>query len=590
MEVIIRATNETKFVLDAVIEAEKYMKERINGAVSCSRDCDNKLPGEVVFGDTEREISIKAKEILAAGLAEKTPALIEGGIPKEDITGYLVYSDGESVAVVWNDFQIAEGAIKYFLENYVTADGVRREAGESLQCFSIMDYLTERAERIREEKWRELASHVPEEYREDVVRELKLLDSLRKPEAAKWLATLYDPETGAWYISESGRDHEGFGPDIESTFYALSLVGYTGMAEMFEGEDYMEKFTKAYPKDILDKVGKWMYELQDEDGFFYVPQWSKKWIEENGKQIRITRDVGTAKRVLRALGIEPKYSEAKKSEGGEKKENKSALLSQYESVENFREYLDGFEKELETCTEAERGWKFYLWGSYFQSTIGMMNDEMKRMMVEFFNKHQRADNGVWTEELSYNSTNAIHKICSVYNSIGAPMNYIDQMIDSTLEILNWKVEDKPCGTSCEIYNVWSVFPYLYQNIRSCGEGTPEEREARCKEKKALVFKGAAKALNTSYNQIKDLSLPDGSFSAFRGRSYSSVYGCPCALGIKEGDIGGFLLGAWDVEEFALRALELDKYAPPMFTEKDRIIYMRGLRAAKPVVKKPVPQK
>ena len=439
-------------------------------------------------------------------------------------------------------------------------------------------------------KWSELAAALPEEYREDVLRELRLLDSLRKPEAAKWLASLYDPETGAWYISESGRDYEGFGPDIESTFYALSLVGYTGMAEMFDGKDYMEKFTYAYPKDILDKVGKWMYELQDEDGFFYVPQWSKKWIEENGKQIRITRDVGTAKRVLRALGITPKYSDAKKSEGGEKKEAKSALLSQYESVENFREYLEGFEKELSTCTEAERAWKFYLWGSYFQSTLGMMNDEMKRMMVEFFNKHQRADNGVWTKELSYNSTNAIHKICSCYNSIGAPMNYVDQMIDSTLEILRWKVEDKPTDSACAIYNVWSVFPYLYENIRSCGEGTPEEREAKCKEKKALVFRGAAEAINTTYHQIKELCLEDGSFSVSRGRSYSSVYGCPCALGIKEGDIGGFLLGAWDVEHYVMLALEIDDYEPPMFTEKDRLIYMRGLRAAKPIVKKPIPQK
>ena len=543
--------------------------------------------GEVVIGNTSRDITAKAAAALSDLLAERSPELVTSGISEEDITGFVVYSDGGSVALVWKDFQVADKAIAYLEENLCSLSD--KTGVIYSEFFSIMDYLTERAKMTKEKKWSELAAALPEEYREDVVRELKLLDSLRKPEAAKWLASLYDPETGAWYISESGRDYEGFGPDIESTFYALSLVGYTGMAEMFDGKDYMEKFTYAYPKDILEKVGKWMYELQDEDGFFYVPQWSKKWIEENGKQIRITRDVGTAKRVLRALGIEPKYSDAKKSEGGEKKETKSALLSQYESVENFREYLEGFEKELSTCTEAERGWKFYLWGSYFQSTLGMMNDEMKRMMVEFFNKHQRADNGVWTKELSYNSTNAIHKICSCYNSIGAPMNYIDQMIDSTLEILGWDVSEKPCGGSCEIYNVWSVFPYLYENIRSCGEGTPEEREARCKEKKALVFKGAAEAINTTYHQIKELCLEDGSFSVSRGRSYSSVYGCPCALGIKEGDIGGFLLGAWDVEHYVMLALEIDDYEPPMFTEKDRLIYMRGLRAAKPIVKKPKPQ-
>ena len=575
---VIHKTGECSFVKK---QAEALAKEI---GVKATADTEAKACCEIVVGDTSREITEKAKELLAKELSEKKAGLIESGIPEEDITGYLIYSDGESAALVWADFQISEKAIAALKEKLATLT----EGAVASEYFSIMDYLTERSARIDAEKWKELAEHIPEEYREDVVRELKLLDSLRKPEAAKWLGSLYDPETGAWYISESGRDYEGFGPDIESTFYALSLVGYTGMAEMFDGEDYMEKFTYAYPKHILDKVGKWMYELQDEDGFFYVPQWPKKWIEETGKQIRITRDVGTAKRVLRALGIEPKYSGAKKSEGGEKKEEKSALLTQYESVENFREYLEGFEKELSTCTEAERGWKFYLWGSYFQSTLGMMNDEMKKMMVEFFNKHQRPDNGVWTEELSYNSTNAIHKICSCYNSIGAPMNYIDQMIDSTLEILGWDVSEKPCGSSCEIYNVWSVFPYLYNNIRNCGEGTPEEREARCNEKKALVFKGAAKAINTSYNQIKDLCLENGAFSVGRGRSYSAVYGCPCALGIKEGDIGGFLLGAFDVEHYVMLALEIDDYEPPMFCEKDRLVYMRELLRAKPIVKKPRP--
>ncbi len=574
----IHKDGECSYVKNAV----KSAAERLGAKVT--NDGAPKEDPEIVFGDTSREITAAAKAALEKELDAKKAELISGGIAEEDVTGFLIYSDGESAAVVWADFQIAPKAIEYFTENFASVSPAGILYSE---FFSIMDYLTERAKRLKAEKWAELEAHIPEEYREDVLRELKLLDSLRQEKVVKWISSLYDPETGAWYISESARDHEGFLPDIESTYYALSLVGYTGMAEMFDGEDYMEKFTYAFPKDILDKVGKWLYELQDEDGYFYVPQWPKKYIEENGKQIRITRDVGTAKRVLRALGITPKYSDAQKS-GGEKKESKSALLSQYESVENFREYLLGFDKELETCTEKERGWKFYLWGSYFQSTIGLMNDEMKRMMVEFFNKHQRPDNGVWTEELSYDSTNAIHKICSVYNSIGAPMNYIDEMIDSTLEILNWRVEDKPCGSSCEIYNVWSVFPYLYANIRNCGAGTPEAREARCKQKKALVFKGAAKALNTSYNQIKELCLPNGSFSAFRGRSYSAVYGCPCALGIKEGDIGGFLLGAYDVEEYALRALELDSFAPPMFTEKDRLVYMRGLRAAKPPVKKPIP--
>ena len=565
-----------------------YVLEAINGAakrlgITTHSDSEKKTNAEIAIGDTAREITAKAKIELDKALSAKAPELMASGMPEEDITGYLVYSDGESVAVVWKDFQIAPKAIGYLADN----PAMPSEAGVLYSdFFSIMDYLTEHEKKLYEDKWAALEAHIPEKYRDEVIKELRLLNSLRTHESAKWIASLYDPETGAWYISGSARDTEGFLPDIETTFYALSLVGYTGMAEMFDGEDYMEKFTKAYPKDILDKVGKWLYELQDPDGYFYVPQWPKEFIEERGCQIRITRDVGTAKRVLKALGITPKYSDSNK--GGAKKDEKSALLTQYESVENFRDYLAGWDEELKTLSDKERAWKFYLWGSYFQSTLGLMNDEMKKMMVEFFNKHQNPENGVWTEELYYNSTNAIHKICSVYNSVGAPMNYVDQMIDSTLKILSWDVDTMPCNSSCEIYNVWSVFPYLYSNIRNCSSGTPEERQAKCDEKKALVFKGAAKAINTTYNQIKEMFLPGGEVSCYRKHSVTSVYGCPAGLGLKEGDLGGYLLGAYDVEHYVLLALELGEFAPPMFTEKDRLIYMRGLRAAKPPIKKPNP--
>ena len=564
-----------------------YILNAINGAAeklsaSVLSDAKEKAGAEAVFGDTSRAITAAAKDALAKVLEEKSGAVIASGTPADDVTGFIIYSDGESVAIAWKDFQIAPIAIDYYVNNLDTLTG---EGVLYSDVFSIDDYLAEHEKKLYAEKWAALEEAIPEKYREDILREMKLLNSLRTHESAKWLGSLYDPVTGGWYISRSARETEGFGPDIESTFYALSLVGYTGMAEMFDGEDYMEKFTYAYPKDILDKVGKWLYELQDEDGYFYVPQWPKKYIEENGKQIRITRDVGSAKRVLRALGITPKYSDSN-SGGGE---SKSALLTQYESVENFREYLAGLDRELESATDADRAWKFYLWGSYFQSTVNLMNDEMKKMMVEFFNGHQNPKNGVWSENLTYNSTNAIHKICSVYNSIGEPMNYIDEMIDSTLEILNWDVEKNP-SSCCAIYNVWSVFPYLYSNIRNSGTGTPEEREARCAEKKALVYAGAAKAINTTYHQIKGHFIEGGEVSVGRNSSYSSVYGCPAALGIMEGDIGGYLLGAYDVEQYVFLALELGDYTIPLFTERDRRVFMKAVRDAKPPVKKPNPNK
>ena len=583
MEVIIRATNETKFVLDAVIEAEKYMKERINGAVSCSRDCDNNLPHEVVFGDTEREISVKAKKILEARLDEKTPSLIDSGIPKEDITGYLVYSDGESVAVVWRDFQIAEAAIKYFLENYVTEDGVRREAGESLQCFSLMDYLTERDAKIRTEVWARLEAMIPEEYREEVMRELRRLYSLYDSDKiVKWIAGLHDPVTGGWYISESGRDHEGFLPSIEETYYALTIMGHMGMAEMFEGQ-----WNKAMPRDILEKIGNWIYSLQDPDGYFYLPQWPKEFIEKVKCQIRITRDVGSAKSILKGIGITPKYTEIVSAKAADDS-SKSPLLAQYESVESFREYLAGLEKEAEPLTGTERAGKFYLYASYFQSTTQLMTEEMRRMACDFFDKHQNPENGMWSENLSYASTNAIHKICSIYNTFGRELRYADKIVDSTIKILNDMPNNLP-HNSCEIYNVWSDFPYIYANIRKCSPGTPEEKEERCRELKMRVFASVSGAIRATYDQLLDFRIDNGSFSTFRGRAASGWGGCPYGVpNTKEGDFGGLLFATESMSHHILAALELESAEPPYFTEKHRLMYIEAIRAAKPAVKKPNP--
>ena len=564
-ERIIHKEGEIAFVLG---EIKKFGEAKSLAVIS---DREAKACGEIVIGDTSREITAKAK----AHLAEKNT---------DALAGYLIYKDGEDIAVVWTDFQVIEGALSALSEALLTLT-----EGEIHSFFPLMDYLTERDAKMREKRWGELAEAIPEEYREKVVSEFKNLYTLYDyDKIVKWIAGLYDPETGGWYISESGRDHEGFLPSIEETYYALTLMGYTGMAEMFEGD-----WAKAMPKDILDKIGAWIYSLQDPDGYFYLPQWPKEFIEKVKCQIRITRDLGSAKTLLKKLGITPKYSEfsvknEKKEEKKEEKEEKSALLSQYESVENFREYLQGLEKEVEPLVGTERASKFYLYSSYFQSTTGLMNEEMRKMACDFFDKHQNPENGMWSENLSYASTNAIHKICSCYNAFGRELKYAEKVIDSTLEILKAMPENLPHNT-CEIYNVWSDFPYIYKNIRTCSPGTPEEKEARCEKLKMRVFSGVADAIRATYDQLLDFRIDNGSFSTFRGRAASGWGGCPYGVpNTKEGDFGGLLFATHCMSHYIMEALELTPYEPYYFTEKHRQMYIEAIRSAKPAVKKPNP--
>ena len=547
---------------------------------------------EIILGDSERGITATAKALLAEKLAAEKAQLSDEDA-KADLSGYLIYSDGSSVAIVWTDFQLAEAAADYFIKNYLTESSLVLEAGyEKTEFLSLTDYLEEREERIFEEKWAALAAAIPEEYREEIVAEFKRLYALYDDEVVLWLASLYDTETGGFYFSESARFNEGFLPDIETTYYCLTLVGYTGMAEMFG-----ERWEDAIPEELTAKTAKWLISLQDEDGYFYHPQWPKDYIEKNGYQLRISRDRGSALTLITRAGFAPLYELpaagtqsltsplGTDAESAVQKAAGSELLSEYASTENYRQYLLKQETMLKNMSDSERSNFFYTFGSYAQSNVRIMSDEIKALFVEFCDKHQNPENGVWSEKLYYSSTNAIHKIVSVYNSVGAEVKHVDKMVDSTLEILMWDPKVNAASNTCEIYNVWSCFPYIYKNIRNCSEGTEAERNALCDAIKARVYAGAAEALAGTYSQVVNYSWGGGTFSTYVTGTPSLAYGCEVAMpGSKQGDVQGFLFAANDIPVHAFAALELEDYAIPLFTEADRVTYVNALLAAEPVEK------
>ena len=45
-----------------------------------------------------------------------------------------------------------------------------------------------------------------------------------------WMAALWEPEIGAFYFSNSGRDTEGYLPDIESTVQAMRFLDSSGLS------------------------------------------------------------------------------------------------------------------------------------------------------------------------------------------------------------------------------------------------------------------------------------------------------------------------------------------------------------------------
>ena len=540
---------------------------------------------EIVIGDTDRDITAKAHEILSARIKSEIRKADDEDFAMRDLVGYTVYASGGDLAVVWSDFRMEESAFSYFIENYIIDTSlVLKEGYSKTVVVSLSEFLADRGEQVKDAAWAELEANLPENYSTAIVSSLKQLYSLYTVDMVYWLANLGDPETGGFYHSNSARDNHGFLPDIENTYVATGFIEQSGLAEMRYND-----WTNVIPDWWKERMGNWIYEMQDPDTFFYHPQWPKEFIIAGDRQSRITRDRSSAKEILKDLGISWKYTNYLPSEdaltdrlGGDsivaavsKVVPTSGMLSQYDSVDNYRAYL----AELEESVEAMRGndsdfaYRLYWIGNQLQSSVNYIKadttGQMAQMTIDFFNKYQNPETGMWDTKLGYNSTNGLHKIASVLNALGAELDYTDKMIDSIIEVLSYAMEDewRTAGAGVDIYNAWSGFAYVYHNVENFGSGSIEERRATVDAYKDKVYSVAAHLVSTTYTQIAGFRRDDGSFGYTRVGSCPTAQGCPAAVsGVHEGDVNGNQIASGAIVQYVLSALEVYEYMPPFFTE------------------------
>lgn len=452
---------------------------------------------EIVLGDTSRPITKKALERLKVKMNRAIAESDDEESAYTDTVGYAIYSEGGSVAIAWTcesiiDYEplwtsklIQAEALNYFVENYMSGNSLSLEDGYTkVNIFSMAEFLAERAERIKAEKWDVLAAKLPADRSAEIVDALQILYSVYDTDAlVNYYANLYDPDTGGWYASNSARDTDGYLPTIEETWYGLGFAALLGAGELYDDD-----WAKAVPAKILDRAAEWIISLQDENGFFYHPQWPKEYIEANGFESRLNRDTNSAKSVLSIMGKKPKYSiPSGVSKNGlpSKLNDTSSVMavskvmatsdasSRFSSVESFKKYLTTLEAELTVnLSDAQRAYKFYAWGNDFQSSYVHMNSEMKQLMKEFFDKHQNPETGHWSKELHFDSTNAIHKIANVYNLCKLELKHPDKMIEAVIESLTIDPKENPNTYIVDSYNAWSCFSYIYTNVRNYSSSLP----------------------------------------------------------------------------------------------------------------------
>lgn len=560
----------------------------------CS-DAEAQSAHEIVIGDTTRPIAVKAAELLERTIKREASTYPDEESALEDIVGYAVYAEGGSIAVVWTDWHVDEMAVEYLLDNYITENSLTLEDGYfEAKTLSLNEYLTQRAERMRDEQWAALENAIGKEYGSEIVSSMKSLYKLYRPEAVSWLANLYDADIGGFYYSNSARNTIGFLPDIESTYGVLCLVEETGMAEMFNND-----YTKALPKWMLEQIGRWIQSLQDEDGYFYQPQWPKEYLYERGLQSRMTRDLGSAKSVLRKLGLLEIYPMSSLKYSGTLSAGRdvvtavskviptAGMLSQFESVENFRSYINKLDEEVMAISSPdERAYKLYAIGNEFQSTTSMVkaNPEFATILYSFFEKHQDPDTGTWSSVVTYNAANGLHKIAHIYNSLGFELKYVDEMITTIISLLSRDVTTDPINAGVEVYNAWSSIEYIYENLRRCSSN-PAQGQKKLAEIKQYVYANIAEAIDATASQIAGFIREDGSAGYNRDGSSSTAQGCPVAVsGTEEGDVNGYSIVTTSITRYIAGALDLPQYEVKLFGEKERLEFVGILEELGTIVK------
>ena len=387
----------------------------------------------------------------------------------------------------------------------------------------------------KEQKWQSFEK----KYGKELCDALKEWHSLYTDEVVEWLAGLYDARIGGWYYSESARDNDTVEyraktydllPDVESTNQALNFLQSAGMVD-----DFGASYATALPDWMKKDIGSWVYNLQDEDGFYYHPQWNKDIpVHRRG------RDLSWSRSILKNLGIEPKYASIVDKKQTAKQTNTPAVPEHLSSPERFDEYLStlnfgehsyGVGNAL--ITQAEQ-----------IKALGLMD-----RLIAFLNAKQHKESGYWHDTPGYTAVNGLLKISCVYNVAEVPFPNATAAAKSAIEAIT---SDEEFFIVCDVYNTWFTVDNLAQNLRKYGG----EEGARQADKMICDLKSvAADGMRASARKLKRFKKPGCSFSFLRDYSSEVSQSMPVALyQAAEGDVNATLIAVSGTIEKCMDAL------------------------------------
>jgi hypothetical protein len=367
-----------------------------------------------------------------------------------------------------------------------------------------------------------------------------------------WLAGLYDKNIGGFYYSNSGRDNEPFRPDIESTNQATNFMLSSGLID--EPEDL--------PLAMREQMTKFCQSLiSPVDGYIYHPQWDYNDPNWKMKDSRMGRDLAWAVNMAQKFKFKYPYPTANErlkaslANKDKPKEEKTDLAPHLRSREAFLEYLESYNWETDA----------YFSGNNVAAQAGqIVAAGLKDVTIDFLNKKQNPETGLWGVQGGYVGINALLKISAFYRETKSVMPNTDKAMQAAIDCLT---SDEECGTTCYQYNAWFSVGNILKILRNIG--TPE---ANAEAEKALkvLYKGAPEAIRATTEKVRKFAKPDGAFSYLQKTSTGFSQKAPVSIHMTvESDVNASVIATTGTTRYMFEALELIDFFVPFYDEEDR---------------------
>ena len=576
-----------------------YSESNVRGNVSSTTSASNS-EHTIFIGRTGSELSNKAYELLDTAIEETRFDSTDHTIA----AGYIYYVKGNSVAIAFSEDMYestVDIALNSFIKDYVNGNKTLiLPQGANTTIYDYLEFLKTLDEKYYEAAWNKLSDELNNP---QLVESLKKLKNLYGSKVVTWIANLYDEEIGGFYYSNSGRNNQGFLPDVDSTYQALVLVGHTGMQGDFGYG------SATWPEGLLEKVGSFAKRLQDENGFFYHPQWTKELTDS--KTTRRARDLERALALIKWAGMTPTYDAPDGTKGDGLVWNDK--LQSFVPIENLTEPMSSsvasavskvvsvnttyIPNELKTeaafrsYLASKEGQNMYKVNHELASLTSQIKERDRQLesegaswriapiLIEWLNDKQNPINGTWSNENNQNAIDGLFKAAHIYKNLGYELPNAMQAAMSALRAI---VSENDTNSAVSVYNCWSTVLIIMNNMKQFG--APDNAKVVLDE----VRKVAAESIEATLTKQIQYAKQDRSFSYYKDSCAAESQGMQVALAVNEGDMNATSL-SYSIWGTIFECLDISDFEIAIHASADYALFVETIVGIGGVIKDPAPE-